>query len=415
MPETWNDQKTPALAIVAQGNQIHERPNNTFVVESQSTDGKCYCVDPEGECECQHHREVGRHCIHILATQYYLEVQRETENGTVTEKVPVSKDRAWSAYNKAQATEIEAFDELLDALTDRIPHEEPTGRGRPPIPDRDLAFAAIQKVYSQLSLRRAQTLFGRAANDGHMDKSIHYNRVSDFLNRDDATPILRDLLRLSALPVADLETEFAVDSTGFTTSDRGRHCENKHRAKDVDTEQKWLKLHAASGVNTNIITDARVTKSTGKGTGDVTSFEPLIRGTDEAGFTVEQVSADKAYSARNSHDVVAEMGGEAFIPFKSNATGNARGSPAWKKAYHFFQMHEDQFEQVYHKRSNVETSFGAVKQKFGESLKSRNHRAQVNELLCMLIAYNITVLIRLVFEAGLEPVFLSRKRGDRED
>lgn len=116
------------------------------------------------------HQQIGRDCIHILATQYYQEAQHETENGTVT-KEAVSQDRAWSAYNKAQASEIEAFDELLDALTDRIPHEEPTGRGRPPIPDRDLAFAAIQKVYNQLSLRRAQTLFGRAANEGHMDRA----------------------------------------------------------------------------------------------------------------------------------------------------------------------------------------------------------------------------------------------------
>lgn len=317
----------------------------------------------------------------------------------------------WSAYNKAQAQELEAFDELLDTLTDRIPHEEPTGRGRPPIPDRDLAFAAVRKVHSQLSLRRAQGLLNRAAQEEHLDRCIHYNRVSDFLNRENATSLLRDLLRLSALPVADIETRFAIDSTGFTTSDRGRHNENKHRAKPEGREHTWLKLHAATGVATNIITDARVTKSQGEGTGDVSSFEPLVRGTSEAGFTIEQVSADAAYSARNSHDVVAELGGEAFIPFKSSAKGRAKGSPAWKKAYHFFQMHEDQFEQVYHKRSNVETSFGAVKQKFGESLKSRNHRAQVNELYGKLIAYNITVLIRLVHEAGLQPVFLSRKTG----
>ena len=38
--------------------------------------------------------------------------------------------------------------------------------------------------------------------------------------------------------------------------------------------------------------------------------------------------------------------------------------------------------------------FSAIKKKFGESIYSKNRVAQVNELICKIIVYNITVLIR---------------------
>ena len=81
----------------------------------------------------------------------------------------------------------------------------------------------------------------------------------------------------------------------------------------------------------------------------------------------------------------------------------------WKKAYHFFQLHREEFDEYYHKRSNVESTIGAIKQKFGETLKSKNRVAQENELLCKILAYNITVLIHEMFESGITPDFLTLK------
>ncbi len=56
----------------------------------------------------------------------------------------------------------------------------------------------------------------------------------------------------------------------------------------------------------------------------------------------------------------------------------------------------------YHKRSNVESTIGAIKKKLGESLKSKNLVAQKNELLCKIIAYNITVLIQHMHEIPVD-------------
>ena len=54
--------------------------------------------------------------------------------------------------------EVKLFDELLKDLVKTIPEPEQT-MGRPRIPLHESLFCAIQKVYSQLSSRRAHGLF----------------------------------------------------------------------------------------------------------------------------------------------------------------------------------------------------------------------------------------------------------------
>ena len=60
----------------------------------------------------------------------------------------------------------------------------------------------------------------------------------------------------------------------------------------------------------------------------------------------------------------------------------------------------------YHKRSNIEATNAALKRKFGETLKSKNPDAQVNELLAKIVAYNLTVVIHEMYENNVVPYFL---------
>jgi transposase len=108
-------------------------------------------------------------------------------------------------------------------------------------------------------------------------------------------------------------------------------------------------------------------------------------------FDVEEVSANKAYSSRENHTVVDELGGEAYIPFTENATGQAKGSAAWKRMYHKLQMEEDDFRQHYHKRSNVESTFHMLKTKLGDSVNSKSDPAQFNKTFLKILCHNIVV------------------------
>ena len=159
-----------------------------------------------------------------------------------------------------------------------------------------------------------------------------------------------------------------------------------------------MKAHACVGVKTNIVTAIEIGE---ENSADSPRFPILVNATAQGGFKIEEVSADKAYSARGNFEAVKAVGGQAFIPFKENATGKAGGSLLWSKMFHYFQYRKEEFLQHYHKRSNVESTFSAIKKKFGETLKSKNPIAQKNELLCKIIAYNITVLIAETHELGI--------------
>lgn len=121
------------------------------------------------------------------------------------------------------------------------------------------------------------------------------------------------------------------------------------------------------------------------------------------------MSADMAYSSRASLDAVVDAGGVPYIPFKKNARARARSAANWRKMFYFFQFNREEFLEHYHKRSNVEATNAAIKRKFGETIKSKTFVAQTNELLCKIIAYNLTVIIHEMYEHGVQPDFLNLK------
>ncbi len=398
-----NDPRELRGKEIADKGNVKKVNDNSFRVKSQSGNGS-YEVKSTKDgmtCTCPDFVYRGGKCKHIQATRYYLEIEKDTPQGTVTEKVHLTYKQAWEAYNAAQKAEVKLFDDLLKDLVKAIPEPEQT-MGRPRLSLQESTFCAIQKVYSQLSSRRAHSLFQNATEKGQISHAPNFNQPSILFRNPDITPILHELVTLSALPVAGIEVDFAVDSTGFRTTTFSAYNGVKHGQKK---EHQWVKAHLCAGVKTNVVAAVAITDSNSN---DSPQFGPLIRKTAQ-GFTINEVSADLAYSSRANLQTVANEGGKAYIPFKKNATGKARGSTLWGKMYHYFQLNRDEFMDHYQKRSNIEATNAAIKRKFGETLKSKNPVAQVNELLAKIIAYNLTVVIHGMYENGIQPEFLQIK------
>jgi len=119
------------------------------------------------------------------------------------------------------------------------------------------------------------------------------------------------------------------------------------------------------------------------GNDTATRFDCLV-----SAIVTNEVSAGMAYSSRLNLQLAANAGGKVYIPFKKSATERAAGSALWKKMFHYFRLNYDKFREHYHKRSNIEATNAAIKRKFGETLKSKNPTAQVNELLVKIVAYS---------------------------
>jgi transposase len=263
-------------------------------------------------------------------------------------------------------------------------------------------YCAREKVYSQLSSRRACPLYDKARERGDIGKSPRYNVINILLNKEDITPILHELLTVSALPLRSVETTFAPDSSGFSTSQFGQYAIEKYGGET--RKHRWVKAHILVGTKTNVIASARITKEQG---GDCLQFAPMVMEAHDNGFDIKEITADMGYMSRANYNLAESIGATAYIPFSKNVGGRARGSYMWKKMYHFFQFNREEFLQHYHQRSNVESVFKMVKMKFGDKLKSKKFKAQENELLCKFIAHNIVVLIHEMYELGINPNFCS--------
>lgn len=113
------------------------------------------------------------------------------------------------------------------------------------------------------------------------------------------------------------------------------------------------------------------------------------------------MSADKAYIGRVNLAAVEAIGAEPFIPFRKGMIDHPQ-SPVWTKLFHLYSYRVDEFLPHYHKRSNVESTFSMMKRVFTDTLRSKGVVAQTNELLMLVIAYNIRTLVHSIFELDVQ-------------
>lgn len=261
-------------------------------------------------------------------------------------------------------------------------------------------FAAAFKVYSTFSGRRFMTDLKDAHARGYLSHLPCYNTLFNYFENEDLTPLLKELVTITSLPLAAVEQDFAVDSSGFSTCRYTRWFDTKHG--DIPMERhSWMKVHLMCGVRTNVVTAVEVTDGNAA---DSPQFAPLVE-TSAKHFALRQVSGDKAYSSKLNVAYVSTLGATPYIPFKSNATGSQGAMTIWKRAYHYYSLNRDAFLAEYHKRSNVETTFHMIKSKFGEALRSKSEVAQFNEALLKVLCHNICCVIQSVHELGIAATF----------
>ena len=97
-----------------------------------------------------------------------------------------------------------------------------------------------------------------------------------------------------------------------------------------------------TGVKTHVVTSVEIT---GRNPHDGPMLPPLVEKTAK-NFTIDEVSADKAYSNTDCHDAIAKVGATPYIAFKSSATGAVGG--VFQKMVHFYQYKRDEFQAHYH-------------------------------------------------------------------
>jgi hypothetical protein len=400
------------LAIVA-NQKIQKVSDWIWSVPSQSGMGS-YGVrlGKTSTCSCPDHTDGGHKCKHIWAVEFSISrrVQEELDDGTVTtttETVTVTTSaekktyrQDWPKYNAAQVNEREHFLSLLADLCSTVKQPAPKNTakgGRPCLPLRDRLFSACLKVYSGDSARRFSGELQEACEAGFIRQTPHFNSVLNVLDDKETTPVLKDLVRVSALPLSKVETKIAIDSTGFSSCKFVRWTDEKYG--QPMKKAVWVKAHCAIGCKTNAILAADVLEQY---TGDSLQFSTLAREAAQ-GFPGLDFVADKAYANTEAFTTADDLGVMLFSPFKSNTTGKIGG--IFESMYHLFCLNREAYMAEYHARSNAESTFSAVKRKFGESVKAKNEIAMRNEVYAKFVCYNLTCLIAEMYALGIDPTF----------
>jgi transposase len=390
--------------------KIDKDADGFYIVPSQfsprPTRYKVNVTPEKPTCTCPDFELRGQKCKHIFAVECVINretTQHADGSTTIKESVTITKTRKtypqdWPAYNEAQINEKRDFQRLLADLCRDLPTKEQKGRGQRRMPMPDAVFCAVYKIYSTMSARRFTSDLCDAQEKGYIEKVPHFNTVLNYLEMPEMFDVLIGLIERASLPLTAVESNFAVDSTGFAFSRFVRWYDIKYNR--FSSEKQWVKAHFCTGVKTNVITAIEIH---GRDTNDCPQLPSLVEKTAK-NFTMKEVSADKGYSGLDNHDAIAKVGAVPYIAFKSHTTGASGG--LFQKMFHYFQFNREDFLAHYHQRSNVESTVMMVKTKFGDSVRSKTDVAAKNEVLAKFLCHNLCCNISAMYELKIEPVFL---------
>jgi len=310
----------------------------------------------------------------------------------------------WTVYNLSQTKEKLMFLKILNDSVNYLNIDyKYKGNGRPHYPLEDMIKCCCIKVFNNFSSRRSICELQLAYALGYINKIPHFNSINNYMNNVEITPYLHKLYKLIAIPLTNIENNFAIDATGFSTFNKKKWFYIRFTKL---SKKDYKKLHIISGVKTNIITSARVSKGTRH---DHSYFEELVRRTS-INFRIREVYADSGYLSRKNCNIVEEVGAIPYImPKKNTRLRNivTSGDVAWRDMLKKWRDNKELFRKHYHQRSNVESTFSMIKRKFLPYIRSKTDQAQTNELFCKVVCHNIAVLVNSLFELDVDLNFSS--------
>ena len=203
----------------------------------------------------------------------------EFDRETAKKRRTFSRD--WHAYNEAQTHEAEDVLSLLHEVGNLVNEIDARqrgcpSRGRPRSPLGSMLFSMIYKAFLGQSARRACSQLrlvvrlGYAPKHGLADSGSDcdssgddwvpsFNSINDYCGHEWLTPVLLELITLTATPLRTVETDFTMDATGCSTHSFMRWMD--YRTESEVKEHGWVKLHMICGAATNVITRAAVSPS----------------------------------------------------------------------------------------------------------------------------------------------------------
>ncbi|MCA1810704.1 MAG: hypothetical protein LC623_01680 [Halobacteriales archaeon] len=398
------------------------------------------------------HYNQDRPCAHIVAVMVTEGmIERPDTSGEVWTKGDDGRQQGVEAeaWRRVPVRVPELMAKLLHQGLPVIAPEPPQASGRPRAPLFTLAYQSVMRCFERGGLYAAQGRMATPTHRQHTPRALSVAAISRFLAaktgleardpearaRVDPDEVLQKLLALSTWPARPYESVFHPDGTGLTEQRFSSYFDERY-SKDVRKQKAKREARRKKGQDTASAPGARkavkprlhhwtyteilwtyrytLVAALYAQQGPFSEAQWAIPLMDRARLMLKpkEFGADKAYNAYYLDAYLAAHKIESQIKVKENA--NPGRSSARKKAYkrrvERAQLDPEGFAARADRRNNAETGNHAFKAIVGDQIYSKDARAQRNEILCMALAYNLTRLVYLEVERGIEVDFAEGAR-----
>ncbi len=278
----------------------------------------------------------------------------------------------WPMYERAMGQEKLMFFRILKDAVDTLDIDyEYKGNGRPPVYYADIIKAMCIKGFSGYSSWRAESELKIARAMGIIEEVPKRSTLNKYMQDPMITKQLHKLYKIIAEPLAEIEVYFAADATGISNAYGNTRWMNvRHTKEELKRRREYNKLHIIAGCKTNVICSAKITKGTEH---ESPHFKALLDDTAKI-FHVKEVSADAGYLSKDNVRAITKHGAAPFIMGKKNVNVPRRNTTsAWGSMLRLWKKHQMYFAEHYHRRSNVESTFGALKRKYGDFCRCKKN------------------------------------------
>ena len=132
-------------------------------------------------------------------------------------------------------------------------------REHPGLPFSEMLFVVGLKVYSTMSGRQAMTDFGNAQAGGLLSTWPSFSTAFRYMGGLTLISVVTSLIEQSALSLKAVETDFAADASGFSTSVYDRWYD--HKWGNEKKQAQFIKTHIMCGVTTKIGIAVEITEA----------------------------------------------------------------------------------------------------------------------------------------------------------
>jgi hypothetical protein len=411
------------LALLEHEDAVQKEDPDHFLVLSLRTPSRRVHVRRQGDawrCSVDKKNGTDNPCSHILLVLIYEGlVELPNTAASVERKGDEPRNhaletRAWELVpTRLPALLAKLLRVGLPVIAPDLP---PNPRGGEP---RRPNFAKFYQAIIRCGYLRKSLRCTRGDMENHREHnpygSVGIATQSRFLADPATEEALQKLLLLTLWPVRPYERLLHPDGTGLTEQHFSSYFDERY-AKDRqrrEARQKGLEPREHVWTYAEILWTYRYTMiaaihTARKQFGEAPLLIPLLKRASLM-LDVKELGGDKAYDANYIYQYAKEHGIDAQIKVRNTPIPSySHHGKKYRKAHMLrARLDPEGFAARANRRNNAETGNHAFKAILGDQVYSKNEVAQRSEILCMAIAYNLTRLVLLEVDRGLEADFSS--------